>query len=57
MDKKQKTAGGFSAIIAFLAIALALIAGILIYKFIFVIGERPPRSFSKRLTSLASSAS
>jgi len=35
MDKKQKTAGGFSAIIAFLAIALALIAGILIYKFIF----------------------
>ena len=35
MDKKQKTAGGFSAIIAFLAIALALIAGILIYKYIF----------------------
>ncbi|MCE2686067.1 MAG: MotA/TolQ/ExbB proton channel family protein [Cryomorphaceae bacterium] len=35
MDKKQKTAGGFSAIIAFLAIALSLIAGILIYKFIF----------------------
>ena len=35
MDKKQKTAGGFSAIIAFLAIALSLIAGILIYKYIF----------------------
>jgi biopolymer transport protein ExbB len=35
MDKKQKTAGGFSAIVAFLAIALALIAGILIYKYIF----------------------
>ncbi|MBM3916729.1 MAG: MotA/TolQ/ExbB proton channel family protein [Sphingomonadales bacterium] len=35
MDKNQKTAGGFSAIISFLAIALALIAGILIYKFIF----------------------
>jgi len=35
MDKKQKTAGGFSAIIAFLAIALALIAGIMIYKYIF----------------------
>ncbi|MEN9421445.1 MAG: hypothetical protein RLZZ107_921 [Bacteroidota bacterium] len=35
MDKKQKTAGGFSAIIAFLAIALSLIAGILIYQFIF----------------------
>jgi len=35
MDKNQKTAGGFSAIIAFLAIALSLIAGILIYQFIF----------------------
>ncbi len=33
--KKNRTAGGFSAIIAFLAIALALIAGILIYKYIF----------------------
>ncbi len=28
----KKTAGGFSAIVAFLAMALALVAGIMIYK-------------------------
>lgn len=31
----KKTSGGFSAIVAFLAMALALVAGILIYKYIF----------------------
>ena len=31
----KKTVGGFSAIVAFLAMALALVAGILIYKYVF----------------------
>jgi biopolymer transport protein ExbB len=35
MSSKQKTVGGFSSIMAFMAIALSLVIGILIYKFIF----------------------
>ena len=31
----KKTAGGFSAIVAFLAMAFALVAGILIFKYVF----------------------
>ena len=35
MNKKKKTAGGFSAIVSFLAIAIALVAGALIYSKVF----------------------
>lgn len=35
MSNKQKTAGGFSALIASIAIVISLVIGILIYKFIF----------------------
>jgi biopolymer transport protein ExbB len=35
MNKNQKTAGGFSAIVSFLAIAIALVAGALIYSKVF----------------------
>lgn len=35
MSNKQKTAGGFSALIAAVAIAISLVIGILIYMFIF----------------------
>ena len=35
MNKKKKTVGGFSAIVSFLAIAIALVAGTLIYSKIF----------------------
>jgi biopolymer transport protein ExbB len=35
MSNKQKTAGGFSALIAAIAIVLALVIGIVIYMFIF----------------------
>ena len=35
MNKNKKTAGGFSAIVSFLAIAIALVAGALIYSKVF----------------------
>lgn len=35
MSNKQKTAGGFSALIASVAIVISLVIGIIIYKFIF----------------------
>jgi uncharacterized membrane protein YqhA len=35
MSNKQKTAGGFSALIAAIAIVIALVIGIVIYMFIF----------------------
>lgn len=35
MSSKQKTVGGFSSIMAFMSIAISLVIGILIYKFIF----------------------
>lgn len=35
MSKKQKTASGFSALVSAIAIVIALIAGYLIYKFVF----------------------
>lgn len=35
MSKKQKTASGFSALVASIAIVIALVAGVLIYKFVF----------------------
>lgn len=35
VETSKKTSGGFSAIIAFLAMALSLVAGILIYKYVF----------------------
>ena len=35
MSTNKKTAGGFSSLVAFLTIVIALIVGVLIYKFIF----------------------
>ena len=35
MSTNKKAAGGFSSLVAFLTIVIALIVGVLIYKFIF----------------------
>ena len=35
MSKKQKTSGGFTSLAASIAVAISLILGIVIYKFIF----------------------
>jgi len=35
MSNKQKTSGGFSSLMAVLAIVISLIAGVIIYKYIF----------------------
>ena len=35
MSNKKKTSGGFSSLMSVLAIVIALVAGVIIYKFIF----------------------